>query len=80
MTANKLSSRTPRDAEIVGEQFMHELLRGTISTFRSEAEMARAVGVSRSHFNRVVRGEKPIQGKVLKWLGYREVRGYKEIK
>lgn len=59
---------------------MQELLRGAISTFKSEAEMARAVGLSRSYFNRVVRGEKPIQGRLAKWLGYREIRAYEEMK
>lgn len=42
----------------------------------SEAALARMIGVSRSYFNRVVRGEKPPQGKVLRFLGLKEAVVY----
>lgn len=54
--------------------YLHEhavrvLLRKELERFRSEAEMARAIGISRSHLNRVMRGEKAAAGKVSDWLG-----------
>ena len=51
-------------------------LRQRCKLFRSEAEMARAIGVSRSYLNRIMRGEKPPEGKVLKWLRYKRVEVY----
>lgn len=51
-------------------------LRQAVNHYRSEAELARAIGVSRSFLNRVMRGEKKPTGKILKWLGYREAHVY----
>ena len=48
------------------------MLAEKIALCPSEAAMARMIGVSRSYFNRVVRGEKPPQGKVLRFLGLKE--------
>jgi transcriptional regulator with XRE-family HTH domain len=42
----------------------------------SEAKLARLIGVSRSYLNRIVHGEKPPQGKVLKFLGFKTTELY----
>ena len=47
-------------------------LRQVACSYHSNAELARAIGVTRSHFSRVIRGEKNPDGKILKWLGYRK--------
>ena len=57
---------------------VHETLLDARKDFRSDAELARAIGVSRSHFSRVMRKEKPIDGKVLRWLGFRRVVAYQD--
>lgn len=59
-------------------RYLHEnavrfLLKAEQKRFRSQAEMARAIGISRSHLNKVMHGEKQAAGKVSDWLGL-EVR------
>lgn len=53
-----------------------EHLRQEAGSYRSEAELARAIGVSRSHLNRIMRGEKKPYGRVLHWLGYKPAQVY----
>jgi len=44
--------------------------------YRNQSELARAIGISRAHMSRVVRGKKPIDGRVLSWLGYKVITVY----
>lgn len=63
-------------SELFSQQDVRKALREALGDFRSEAEMARAIGVSRAHLNRVVRGEKPPDGKIAKWLGFKRIIAY----
>jgi plasmid maintenance system antidote protein VapI len=51
------------------DDLRHELEK-VADTYKSDAEAARAFGVSRSHFSRVLRGEKTISDKIALGLGY----------
>lgn len=39
----------------------------------SQAEVARRIGISRSHLNKFIHGEKSAAGKIAAWLGYEAV-------
>jgi plasmid maintenance system antidote protein VapI len=51
-------------------------LRRQAERYPSDAALARAFDVSRSHMNRVLRGLKPITAKIALGLGYEEHRGF----
>jgi transcriptional regulator with XRE-family HTH domain len=58
------------------EKQLLRMLRERVKVYKNQSELARAIGISRSHMSRVVRGDKPIDGRVLAWLGYRAVTVY----
>ena len=58
------------------QQDVVEHLKQERGSYRSERQLARAIGVSPSHLNRIMRGEKPPYGRVLKWLGYKAITSY----
>lgn len=49
-------------------------VRRWLDTFRSEAEAARSVGISRQSLNEMTNGSKPFTDKVLKAAGVKVVR------
>lgn len=64
--------------ELFTEAEVRAKLKEEIAYTGSEAAFARMIGVSRSHMNRIVRGEKPVYGRVLKWLGFKAITMYKD--
>lgn len=56
-------------ASYLNERAVRIRLTSEQGRFRSQAEMARAIGVSRSHLNKIMHGEKDAAGKVSSWLG-----------
>lgn len=63
-------------AEYFTRKDVLKLLKEEIEYTGSEAGFARLVGVSRSFLNRVMSGEKPPTGKVLKFLGFKKAVVY----
>lgn len=61
---------------VVSEQDVRQALDDSIAKFKSLREMASVIGVSQSHFCRVVRGEKAISGRILDWLGFKRIVAY----
>jgi hypothetical protein len=53
----------------------HELER-VCDRYQSDAEAARAFGVTRGHLSRVLRGIKPITARIALGLGYEEQKRY----
>ena len=57
------------------DDLRYELERA-VDRYPSDAQAAKAFGVSRGHLSRVLRGVKPITAKIALGLGYEEQRGY----
>jgi plasmid maintenance system antidote protein VapI len=57
------------------DDMLHELI-DAVERYKSDAEAARAFGVSRSHMSRIVRGLKPITAKIAHCLGYETQRRF----
>lgn len=45
-------------------------LREAVDCYESDSAAAKAFGVSRSHLSRVLRGIKPVDGKIARAIGY----------
>jgi plasmid maintenance system antidote protein VapI len=58
------------EADLLGE------LLSEADRYPSDAALAKAFGVTRSHMSRVLRGLKPITSKIALGLGYEEQRGF----
>lgn len=63
---------TRRNSLTYGERL--GFVRRWLDTFRSEAEAARSVGISRQSLNEMTNGSKPFTDKVLKAAGVKVVR------
>jgi hypothetical protein len=55
--------------KLLSEPALKEMLRKAVKG-REQKEVAAAIGVSQSFLSGMLR-ERPITGKILKWLGYR---------